>query len=152
MSRSFWLVAVAVVAVLLGALPAIAAGPPPTVSRYLTPNGEVVWNLDALVNDTFGDRVPCWDGKELNVFAVAHGSDGCPAPSARYAPYVFTFLGAHGSAFRLVSRSSEPITGVTNSPIRVDGLYVSCPRPQYPGPGWVVYGGGTFATGLIWCE
>jgi hypothetical protein len=140
------------VAVLFGAWPAIAAGPPPAVSRYLTPNGEVVWNLDALVNDTFGDRVPCWDDKNLNVFAVAHGSAGCPAPAARYAPYVFTFLGAHSSAFRLVARSTSPSTGATNSPIRVNRLYVSFPEPQYPGPGWLVYGGGTFANGLIWCE
>jgi hypothetical protein len=151
MRRSSWLAAIVVVAVLFGAFSASAAGPPPTVSRYLTPNGQVVWNLDALINDTFGHRVPCWDDRELNVFAVARGRD-CPAPAARYAAYVFTFLGAHGSGFRLVSRSRAPVTGVTNSPIRVNGRYVSCSRPAYPGPGWVVYGGGAFASGLIWCE
>jgi len=152
MGRSCWLAALAVVAVLSGALPATAAGPPATLSRSLTSNGQVIWNLDALVNDTFGDRVPCWDAKELNVFSVAKGGGGCPSPAARYSQYVFTFLGAQGSAFQLSSRSSAPDVGATNSPLRVNGRYVSCPKPLYPGPGWLVYGGGEFADGLIWCE
>jgi hypothetical protein len=149
--RSLWLAAATAAAVFCVALPATAAGPPLALSRSLTLNGQTIWNLDALVNDTFGDRAPCWDAKEANIFAVAHGGE-CPSPAARYAPYVFTLLGARDSTFRLVSRSSTPNTGVTTTPIRVNGQYVSCPKPQNPGPGWLVYGGGEFATGLIWCS
>jgi hypothetical protein len=149
--RSLWLAVATAAAVFSAAFPATAAGPPLTLSRSLTPNGQTIWNLDALVNDTFGDRAPCWDGKELNIFAVARGGE-CPSPAARYAPYVFTFLGARDSTFHLVSRSSPPNTGVTTDPVRVNGHYVSCPQPQYPGQGWLVYGGGEFATGLIWCS
>ncbi len=155
MRHSLWLVAVATAAVLYGALPVNAAGPPHTLSHDLTAQGEVIWNLDALVKDTFGDQTVCWDGLHLNVFAV-RGNGGCPAPAARYAPYQFVFRDAHGSSFRLVSRSSSPLVGATASAIRVDGRYVSCPTPTHPTSGrssanWVVYGGEELADSLVWC-
>jgi len=146
-----WATSLATVAVLFGALSASAAGPPPSLTGYLTPNGKVIWNLDALINDTYGARTDCWDDKEFNVFAVGHDGD-CPAPTARYQDWVFTFLNARDSDFRLVARSRPPPTGVTDVPVRVDRHYISCPDPEYSGPGWLVYGGGGGPEGLFWCE
>ncbi len=82
MRHSLWLVAVATAAVLYGALPVNAAGPPHTLSHDLTAQGEVIWNLDALVKDTFGDQTVCWDGLHLNVFAVRGPGDALRQPPA----------------------------------------------------------------------
>jgi hypothetical protein len=151
--RSLAIVASALVVIFLGTFTASAAGPPAALTSYLTPNGKVVWNLDALVNDTFGDRTDCFDGQGDNIFAVARNGE-CPGPAARYATYVFTFLNARGSAFHRVSLASPPNTGVTNNPIRVDDSYVSCPHGEYQhgGPGWLVIGGAGAPDGEIWCE
>ena len=128
---------------------ASAFGPPPG----LTPNGKVLWNLDALLNDTFGNRVDCFDDQRDAIFSVAHGAY-CPAPEARYQTWDFTFLNAFHSQFRLVSLAKEPFTGVTNAPVRVGNRYISCPGGQYHhgGRGWIVIGGGAGPTGQFWCN
>jgi len=138
---------------LSGALSALAAGPPSGLARSLTPNGRVIWNLDALLNDTFGDRTDCYDAKTASIFSVARSAE-CPSPLARYQTYVFTFLNAFGSQFRLVSLAKPPFTGVTNVPLRVNGRYVSCPGGRYHGggAGWLVEGGGTGPGGEFWCN
>ena len=131
----------------------IATGPPPEVSRSLTPNGRVLWNLDALLNDTFGNRVDCYDGQRIVLFSVRHGGY-CPSPEARYQTYVFTFLNAKHSEFRLVHLSRPPNTGATNAPVRVGGRFISCTGGMYHhgGRGWLVFGGGAGPTGLFWCD
>jgi hypothetical protein len=146
-------IASAVVAALVGGTLASAADPPPSITPSLTPNGRVIWNLDGLLNDTFGDRTDCYDGAHAAIFSVAHGSD-CPSPSARYQEYVFTFLNARDSQFHLVKLSKEPFTGVPNSPLLVDGSYVACPGGEYQhgGEGWLVCGGGAGPNGYFWCE
>jgi hypothetical protein len=146
MRRSLWLAAIAIAALLCSTFPAAAAGPPLTLAHYLTKNGKLIWNVDALVSETIGDRTPCWDSKDYNIFAVARGAE-CPD-----VPYVVTFVDAHGSAFRLVARSTPPIMGATSSAIRINGRYVSCPNPVFPGPGWVVFGGEELGDGLLWCS
>jgi hypothetical protein len=130
-----------------GAMPASAGGPP----SGLTPNGQVIWNLDALLNDTFGSRVDCWDGEQERLFSVPHGSY-CPSPEARYQEYVFTFLNAFHSDFRLVRLAAEPNTGATSAAIRVGGDFVSCPDGEYHhgGRGWLVVGGA--AGPKFWCN
>jgi len=151
--RSAIALAIVVALIAPGAIAALAAGPPSSVASSLTANGRVIWNLDALLNDTFGNRPPCYDAEHVAIFSVAHGSD-CPSPAARYQDYVFTFLNAFGSQFRLVSRSSAPSTGATTVPLRVNGDYVSCPDGQYHhgGPGWLVMGGGAGPNGEFWCS
>lgn len=126
------------------------AGGPPT---GLTANGVVLWNLDALLNDTFGDRVDCYDAKHVDIFSVARGQD-CPAPEAEYQTYVFTFLNAFHSTFRLVRLARVPNTGVTNVPVRVDNRFVSCPDGLYHHGerGWLVFGGDAGPTGVFWCN
>lgn len=130
MSRHWIAVAVVAVAAGLGGASARAAGPPPSLAPSLTQNGRVLWNLDALMNDTFGNRVECWDDQQFEVFSVAHGGY-CPAPEARYQEYVFTFLNAFHSEFRLVNLTRPPNTGATNSPIRVGSRYISCSDGEY---------------------
>jgi len=136
-----------------GVADALASGPPASLAPSLTANGRVIWNLDALVNDTFGDRDECFDGKRIDIFSEAHGA-GCPAPEARYQTYVFTFLNAFHSAFWLVRRSTPPNTGATTAALRVDGEYVSCPGGEYHhgGRGWLVEGGGAGPNGQFWCS
>ena len=69
------------------------------MARSLTANGRAIWNLDALLNDTFGDRTDCYDAKTASIFSVAHDAE-CPSPLARYQTYVFTFLNAFGRGNR----------------------------------------------------
>jgi hypothetical protein len=100
-------------------------------SPGVTPYGQLVWNLDALVNDTFGHRRPCLDELRNNVFSVPQ-SQYCPAPLARYADYRFTFLNAFHSQFRLVRRSN-PWAGVNVAPFTIDGRYVYCGAGRWLG-------------------
>jgi hypothetical protein len=132
---------------------ATASGPPTALAASLTANGRVIWNLDALLNDTFGDRVDCFDGRQYRIFSVAHGGE-CPSPEARYQLWDFTFLNAFRSEFELVHLAKEPFTGVTNVPIKVGSDYVSCPGGEYHhgGRGWLVMGGGAGPTGQFWCN
>ena len=154
MRRRSTAVLAAVTAVLLsGALAAWATGPPAAITSSLTPNGRVIWNLDALLNDTFGDRTDCYDAEHVAIFSVSRGGY-CPAPAARYEEYVFTFLNARGSQFYLVKLAKAPNTGVTNSPLTVDGRYVACPDGEYHHgrEGWLVEGGGAGPNGYFWCN
>jgi hypothetical protein len=153
MSRRTALAAALVTALVGGAISAFASGPSASLSSNLTANGRVIWNLDALLNDTNGARVDCYDGQHLEIFSVAKGAD-CPSPAARYQPYVFSFLNAFHSEFTLVARSSPPQTGATNAPLRVDGRYVSCPGGLYHHGrrGWLVEGGGAGPNGYFWCN
>ena len=153
MTRKLVAVSALVLTLLAGPMIASAAGPPPALTPSLTPNGRVIWNLDALLNDTFGHRVDCWDGQHANVFSVAHRTF-CPSPLARYQEYVFTFLNARDSQFHLVKLTKAPNTGATNAPITVGGLYVACPKGQYHhgGEGWLVEGGGAGPNGYFWCN
>lgn len=153
MSRCWVAVVFVAVAVAIGSASARAAGPPPSLAASLTQNGRVLWNLDALMNDTFGNRVECWDDQQFGIFSVAH--DGyCPAPLSRYQTYVFTFLNAFHSEFRLVRLRAVPNTGATNAAIRVGSRFVSCPDGEYRhgGRGWLVAGGGAGPTGPFWCN
>jgi hypothetical protein len=121
-----------------GAASSTSSGPP----TGLTPYGQLVWNLDALVNDTFDHRRPCLDEQTNNVFSVPQ-SQFCPAPLARYADYRFTFLNAFGSRFRLVRRSN-PWAGVNVAPFTIAGRPVYCGSGQWLG---LFHGGGFWPFG-----
>jgi len=153
MRRRVALGAAVAAALAAGGISAFASGPSVTLAGNLTPNGRVIWNLDALLNDVNGARVDCYDGKRLEIFSVAKGGE-CPSPVARYQTYVFTFLDAFHSQFTLVARASPPQTGATSAPLRVNGRYVSCPGGLYHhgGPGWLVEGGGAGPNGYFWCN
>jgi hypothetical protein len=109
--------------------------------------------IDALMRRTFGKRQVCFDNKQIRLFAV--GGRDCPLPFQRYLPYEYTFVHPTGSALRLVHVSREPIIGVTNSPVRIRNMYISCPHGQYHHGhrGWLVFGGGGPMPGSwFWCN
>jgi len=125
------------------------SAPPPG----LTPAGRLTWELDALMRKAFGARQVCFDNKRLTLFAVP-GQD-CPLPLQRYLPYEYTFAHPQDSALRLVRLSKEPLTGVTNEPVRIREMYISCPNGAYHHGhrGWLVFGGGGPLPGSwFWCN
>jgi hypothetical protein len=134
----------------------IVNGPPGSLAPHLTANGRTLWNLDALMNDTFGSRVPCLDLSHYTFYSVPRGGDctGPSRPATSHYNYVFTFLKAHHSQLRLVRLAREPVTGVTNAPLRLGGRYISCPNGGYHhgGRGWLVFGGGAPPNAEIWCN
>lgn len=132
---------------------AVVAGPPASIASSLTANGRVIWNLDALLNDTFGNRVECYRSSAVQIFSVPHGSY-CPGDSASVQQYVFSFLNAHHSEFRLVRLARTPNTGATNGPLRIGSFFISCPNGEYHhgARGWLVFGGGAGPNGMFWCN
>ena len=124
---------------------ATLAGPPPG----LTPYGRVVWNLDALLHDTFGSHA---------VYENFAGNSRIPNFSTRFTgaatsvPYVYTFAVARHSAFRSLRPTHPPrignyVTG-SNIPFKIRGAYISC------GNGKWLYGrsGQAFSSGDTWCS
>lgn len=129
-------------------------GPSPSLASQLTANGVTLWNLDALMNDSFPLRNPCLDLKHASFYSVPTRQDctGPSRPATSHYGYVFTFMGAIHSQFRLVRRASPPRTGVTTVPLRVRGRYIRCPLGVLThGPGWLVFGGGEPPNAEIWC-
>jgi hypothetical protein len=105
------------------------------------------------MRQTFGTRQVCFDNKKITLFTVS-GSE-CPVPFQRYLPYEYTFAQPTGLALRLVHLAREPITGVTNAPVRIRNAYISCPNGQYHHGhrGWLVFGGGGPTPGSwLWCN
>jgi len=153
MTRKTVAVSLLVLALLAGPMVASAAGPPATLTPSLTPSGRTIWNLDALLNDTFGDRVDCYDIRDIAISAVPRGTYCSPADAGRYEEYRFTFLNARGSQFHLVKLAKAPNTGATNSPLRVHNRYVACPDGQSEngGEGWLVAGGGAGPNDIFYC-
>lgn len=126
--------------VALSAPPSLATGPP----AGLTENGQVTWNLDALLNDTFGTRTVCYRFKTYTFFSVPTGDD-CGFPEVARA-YEFTFLNAHHSAYRLIRLARYPTIGVLNAAVRIGSRYISC------GPRGVLGVGGDEGPGAFaWC-
>jgi hypothetical protein len=129
-------------------------GPSPSFASHLTANGVTLWNLDALMNDVFPLTNPCLDLKHDTFYAVPT-RESCTGPSrlssSNYS-YVFTYMGASHSQFRLVRLPNPPRTGVTNVPLRARGRYIRCPLGRHShGPGWLVFGGGEPPNAEIWC-
>jgi hypothetical protein len=93
------------------------SGPPPRLTVY----GQTLWNLEALLHDTFGDRTACL---RLRDYAFVSASCG---DLARYGYWKKIFVGAQHSRFKLVRLAHPPALGNV-ALITVRGLYVSCGR------------------------
>lgn len=129
-----------------GAALAMPTGPP----VGLTPFGRVVWNLDALLHDTFGNR---------RVWANPSGPDGQMSDfsttfrsTATSAPYVYTFANARVSSFRAVRPTRPPRIGTyatgSNVPVKIRGAYISCAKGK-----WLYERQGqAFPNGPMWCS
>jgi hypothetical protein len=112
----------------------------------LTAYGQAVWNIDALLHDTFGKR---------DVWVDYIGS--YPNFSTRFVdlassvPWPYTFSAARHSTYAAVSPKRPPGIGtfVTGSdvPMRIEGAYISC------GHGRWLYSrsGQAYPGGDMWC-
>jgi hypothetical protein len=105
-------------AVLVSAAPARTNGPPDRLTRQ----GQVTWNFEALLHDTFGQRQPCARGPWAANFAAGRCS-----PLAVWSPYAYQFIGARGSAFHVTGRRFNPgYFGNYPTPVLVHGKTVAC--------------------------
>src|SRR5262245_54334938 len=97
------------------------AAPPPG----LTANGRLLWQFEALLRDVFGNRLPFASSASDDTNFACAGAN-C-FPHAKWDPYVYTFASAHGSAFRLKSRSFPPgAFGNYPVPLRINRQYIAC--------------------------
>lgn len=119
------LVALSIAAVLV--LAGSAQAQPPA---GLSANGQLTWQLEALLHDRFGDRPVYLVYATGNLSAKAAS---LPMPSRGY--YAPVFDGASASSFRLIARSSSP--SAQPVAVRVAGKYVSCGTGR-----WLVFGHG----------
>ena len=110
--------------------PTDASVPPPG----FTPYGDNVWELDALLHDTFGMR-----GVNLlsGGFTSPSNFTTEPVATASGGPYTYTFAKASHSTFKLVRPAHPPRAvvragGSPYEPLTVRGAYISCGRS-----GWV---------------
>jgi hypothetical protein len=92
----------------------------------LTTQGQLVWNLDALVRDVFGSRATCLLPATNQLSVVA-----CSASPPGGTAYRTTFAGAEGSGFRLSNRSRPPALRAPAVPLKLRTSYVSCGRERW---------------------
>ena len=100
-------------------------GPPAGLSKY----GRTIWNLDALLRDTFGSRTFYLDAPgnfphSARNFSTTFRGDCCSAY------YLFTFPTARGSAFRTSGPTKPPRPNIGASgyevPLKIRGSYIYC--------------------------
>jgi hypothetical protein len=87
----------------------------------LTVYGQTLWNLEALLHDTFGAKPTCL---RLRDYAFVSASCG---DLADYGYWKTIFVGARDSRFRLVRPRHPPALGNVR-PITIKGRYVFCGR------------------------
>lgn len=116
-----WLVA------LIGALAPTGstfAAPP---SR-LTKSGRVLWNLEALLHDTFGNKPVYMNYSGGPDHAGNFSTKFIDEARSRY--FIYTFAEAHRSSFRLSRPESAPKSSVGvaggETPLTIHGAYISC--------------------------
>jgi hypothetical protein len=118
-------VVAAVSVIATGGASARSTGPPSGLTSY----GRTVWNLDALLHDTFGQRslylrIPQSYPRKPRNFSTVSGANCC---SASYLP---TFKSASHSAFRLLgpTRPPKPAIGASGGevPLTIKGSYIYC--------------------------
>jgi hypothetical protein len=109
-------VALIVVAVLVVAESA-SAGPPPGLSS----SGRALWNFEALLHDTFGNRQVC-TRDDVNFVA------GTCAPLSDWSPYFDVFPNARHSTFHLVAKRPRGHFGNYPISLRIRSRYIACDR------------------------
>ena len=95
------------------------SGPPEGLTAY----GRTLWDLEALLHDTFGRAQVC-----LRLRDAAFVSSTC-GDFGRYGYWEYMFAGARHSHFTLFRRARPPFTGNFNL-VTMKGKYVFCGR--YP--------------------
>lgn len=114
-------VVVAAVTLASAALPSASASAlPPGLSH----EGRALWNFEALLHDTFGNREVCARTGTLNFVA------GSCSPLSDWQWYSYTFASARRSAFHLARRSPRGAFGAHPILIRVKGRFVACDQEE----------------------
>jgi hypothetical protein len=141
--------AAAAAAAVVWALPSFAgssASSPPGLTGY----GRAVWNLDALLHDTFGQRHVYLNVRRSYPKTPANFST-TQLDLAQSRIVVYTFANAHGSAFKLVrpKRVPKPQIGASgwDALLTIRGAYISCGSNK-----WLYeHGGEAFANWWVGC-
>lgn len=121
--------------VVILAVPGSAVASPP---RGLTESGRLLWNLEALLHDTFGSKP---------IYVNYSGGPNHPGnfsthflDDARSRYFVYTFAAARHSAFRLIRSGAppKPVIGVAGgeTPLTVLGAYISCGSGRWLSEHW----------------
>jgi len=97
------------------------SGPPAGLSVY----GQTLWNLEALLHDTFGEKTTCLRWRDYAFVSRSCGD------LAHYGYWQDVFVRAQHSRFKLVRLARPPAMGNVLV-VTVNGLYVSCGDL----PGW----------------
>jgi hypothetical protein len=123
------------------------ASPPPGLTAY----GRAVWNLDALLHDTFGNR-QVWLNTLRSYPRTPADFSTRPIDLAHSRIVVYTFATAHGSAFkfRRPKHPPKPEIGASgwDALLTIRGAYISC-----GGDRWLYeHGGEAFANWWVGCR
>jgi hypothetical protein len=109
-------------------VPLAAGKPPPGLTGY----GRLIWNLDALLHERFGNRPVYVDypgSSEEGVFSTQFTGEA----TSRY--YIFTFARARGSAFKTErpAKPPRPVIGTAGSsvPLKLGRAFISCGHSQW---------------------
>jgi hypothetical protein len=93
-----------------------AYGPPRGVTVY----GQTIWNVEALLHDTFGSKTTCVRFRDYAFVSATCGD------LVHYGYWKNTFVGARHSRFKLVRRAFPPVAGGNVVPVKVRDSYVYC--------------------------
>jgi hypothetical protein len=129
------------------ALVRAGASPPAGLTAY----GRAVWNLDALLHDTFGKRQVWLNNRNSYPRTPANFSTRSK-DLAHSRVVLYTFAAAHGSAFTLrrPERPPRPEIGASGweALLTIRGAYISC-----AGDRWLYeHGGEAFANWRVSCR
>ena len=96
---------------------ATASAPLPELSK----SGQLLWQFEALLHDTFGNRAVCASGRWAQKF-----TSGDCSPLAVYSPYAYVFAHAHGSSLHISSK--KQVGGFGNYPVAllIRGRPIAC--------------------------
>src|SRR5438876_1141877 len=121
-----------------------AAAPPAGLTAY----GRVIWNVDALLHDTFGQRQAYQDylGKSVYPDFSTHFIS-----EASSIPWAVTLATARHSQFRAVHPVVAPkvgdyVTG-SNVPVKIGSAFISCGNGR-----WLYQRNGYPLGATIWCS
>jgi hypothetical protein len=117
-------------AVVLSAVAVLTSAASSSSPPGLTPYGRVIWNLDALLHDHFGQRrvYVNYAAPKPGPPAADFSTHFFSMASSRY--YLFTFAQARSSAFGALKPARKPDAHIGPAgwatPMTLDRLYISC--------------------------
>jgi len=91
-------------------------------ARPITNKGQLLWEFEALLHDTFGNRQVCASGRWAQRF-----TSGACSPLAVYSPYWYVFADAHHSTFHVTDKQATNF-GNYPQPVLVDGKNIACDK------------------------